>query len=87
MNKKIYIGNLNYQLETPDLQQAFAQYGEITDSVVIKDKDSGCSRGFGFVTFTTLDAAKSALEMNGAELGGRKIRVKLAEAKTRAPMY
>ena len=78
---KIYIGNLNYELDTPDLKEAFSSYGEIIDVVVIKDKESGCSRGFGFVTFASHSSAREALNMHGQELNGRRMRVKLAEAK------
>ena len=78
---KIYIGNLNYELDTPDLKEAFSSFGEIIDVVVIKDKESGCSRGFGFVTFASHSSAREALNMHGQELNGRRMRVKLAEAK------
>ncbi len=78
---KIYIGNLNYELDTPDLKEAFSSYGEIIDVVVIKDKESNCSRGFGFVTFASHSSAREALNMHGQELNGRRMRVKLAEAK------
>lgn len=78
---KIYIGNLNYDLDTDDLKEAFSTFGEIIDAVVIKDKESGCSRGFGFVTFAANGSARDALNMHGQELNGRRMRVKPAEAK------
>ena len=58
------------------LREAFAQFGEITDAVVISDRDTGRSRGFGFVTFSEDDSANKAIEqMNGTELDGRTINV------------
>lgn len=80
---KIYIGNLNYSIETEQLIETFSSYGEIIDAVVIKDKESGASRGFGFVTFTDPAAARAALAMHGHKLEGRALRVKMAEAKPR----
>lgn len=82
--KKIYIGNISYEIDTPELQEAFSRYGEIIDAVVIKDRETSKSRGFGFVTFNDSDSALSAVEeMHGSELAGRELRVKLAEAKRR----
>ena len=83
INNKIYIGNLDYTLGNDDLKGMFSEFGDITDVVIIKDKESGCSRGFGFVTFNGNDSAKAALAMHGQELNGRPMRVKIAEAKPR----
>lgn len=86
MTKKIYIGNLIYTLETNDLEDLFGEFGSITDAVVIRDKESGASRGFGFVTFTSEQSAKSAVStMHGKKIEGRMLRVKFAEAKVRDP--
>ena len=80
--RKLYIGNLNYELTKEDLEEAFGKFGEIKDSVVITNRETGCSRGFGFVTFQDKSQAAEALkEMLGEFLGGRPIRVKLAEAR------
>lgn len=80
---KIYIGNISYEIDTPGLQEIFSVYGNITDAVVIKDRESGASRGFGFVTFDNAASANKALEKNGEEISGRALRVKPAEAKRR----
>jgi cold-inducible RNA-binding protein len=80
---KIYIGNLHYSIETEQLIEKFSSYGEIVDAVVIKDKETGASRGFGFVTYSEPSAARTAMEMHGETLEGRPLRVKMAEAKPR----
>lgn len=80
---KIYIGNISYEIDTAGLQEVFSVYGNIIDAVVIKDRESGASRGFGFVTFDNPASADKAIEMNGQELSGRALRVKPAEAKRR----
>lgn len=78
----IFVSNLAYGLETKDLISAFSTYGEITDAKIIKDRESGRSKGFGFVTFITPDQAKEALDMNGKELHGRTVRVNFARKQT-----
>lgn len=78
----IFVSNLAYTLETKDLISAFANYGDISDAKIIKDRESGRSKGFGFVTFITPDQAKEALDMNGKELQGRIIRVNFARKQT-----
>lgn len=84
--KKIYIGNIYYELDSEDLVTYFGKFGPITDKVVIKDKVTGASRGFGFVTFETPSQATAAVEeMNGFVLESRPLRVKLAEPKRREP--
>lgn len=82
--KKVYIGNINYELDTPDLIKLFEKFGEIIDAVVIKDKETRASRGFGFVTFTSHESAAAAVEeMHNFAIAGRALRVKFAEAKRR----
>lgn len=76
---KIYVGNLSYDTNTEDLQGFFAGYGDIAEAIVITDRDTGRSRGFGFVNFADQQFAQAALEANGAEFMGRKLRVNLAE--------
>lgn len=78
----IFVSNLAYALDTKDLIAAFSTYGEITEAKIIKDRESGRSKGFGFVTFITDDQAKEALDMNGKELHGRTIRVNFARKQT-----
>lgn len=76
MSKKLFIGSLEWGVTEEDLQQLFAQYGAIEEAIVIKDKFSGKSKGFGFVTFTNDEEADKATQaLNGADLKGRKLVV------------
>ncbi|MFV0391390.1 MAG: RNA recognition motif domain-containing protein [Paludibacteraceae bacterium] len=78
----IYFGNLSYKVRENDLQGILAEYGEITSCKVIKDRDTGKSKGFGFVEMANDDeAAKAIEELNGAELDGRTMVVKEAKPK------
>lgn len=80
MSAKIYVGNLPYSVDESKLREMFSSYGEISEVVVIKDKFSGRSKGFGFVTFADEEATKKAIsEMNGKSMDGREIKV--SEAK------
>jgi cold-inducible RNA-binding protein len=80
MSKKLFVGSLSWDTTDQGLQEAFAQFGEITEAKVITDRDSGRSRGFGFVTFSDDEAADKAIAaMNGFELDGRPIRVDVAQ--------
>lgn len=76
MSKRLFVGGLSWGTTDDDLKTAFERFGEVVDSAVIKDRDTGRSRGFGFVTFAEAAAAQQAkAEMNDAELDGRTIRV------------
>ncbi len=82
MSKRLFCGGLAWATTSDDLRDAFAPFGEVTDAKVVTDRDTGRSRGFGFVAFTTEEAAASAREsMDGATLGGRTIRVDLAHER------
>ena len=84
MSKKLFVGGLSWGTDADGLRTAFEQFGEVTDSAVISDRDTGLSRGFGFVTFAQASDADDAIEgMNGRELDGRNLNVN--EAKERAP--
>lgn len=84
--KKLYVGNLPWSLEDAGLKDLFAQYGEVVEAVIIKDRYSGRSKGFGFVTFTTEEAATAAeAEMAGKDLEGRKIVVNVAKPREERP--
>ena len=84
MAKKLYVGGLSWDTNDQGLRQAFEQFGEVEDAVVITDRDTGRSRGFGFVTFSEDDAASQAIsDMDGKMLDGRNIKVN--EARERSP--
>jgi RNA recognition motif-containing protein len=76
MEKKLYVGNLAYSVEENALRDLFSQYGNVTSVKIIVDRDSGRSKGFGFVEFDTSEEAAAAMEeTNGREIDGRTIRV------------
>jgi len=76
---KLYVGNLAYEMNDEKLKEIFSAAGEVTEAVVIMDKFSGRSKGFGFVTMKDDAAAKKAIEqLNETELEGRKIIVNVA---------
>ena len=78
-NTKLFIGNLEWTVTGDDLRTLFAGAGTVQDAVVLMDKMTGRSRGFGFVTMSTEDEAKAAIEkFNGSDLKGRKINVNIA---------
>ncbi len=84
MSSRLYVGNLSYETDTETLRQSFATVGEVTDAHVVTDRETGRSRGFGFITMATADLAKKAIEtMNGAMVEGRAVRVNEAEEKPR----
>ena len=85
MSKKLFVGGLSWNTTDARLRQAFQKFGEINEAVVISDRDTGRSRGFGFVTFRDAASAKLALgEMNGASLDGRELRVDSAQEKRKS---
>ena len=82
MAKKLFVGGLSWGTTDEGLNGAFARFGEIAEAKVITDRDTGRSRGFGFVTFASDEMAASAItEMDGSELDGRTIKVNEAEDK------
>jgi len=84
MSKKLFVGSLSWGTNDEALREAFAVHGEISEAVVISDRDTGRSRGFGFVTFEDDEAADKAIAaLNGTELDGRTIRVDVAQEKSR----
>lgn len=84
MSSRLYVGNLSYDTDTETLRQAFSSSGEVTDAHVVTDRESGRSRGFGFVTMASEEQAKKAIEqMNGSMIDGRAIRVNEAEERPR----
>ena len=77
---KVYVGNLPFSVDQEGLKGLFADYGEMEEVVVISDKFSGRSKGFGFITFKDEESAKKAIsEMNDKEIEGRKLKVNEAK--------
>ncbi|KAM4809536.1 cold-inducible RNA-binding protein A-like [Rhinophrynus dorsalis] len=73
---KLFVGGLSFETTEQSIEEVFCKYGKITDVVVVKDRETQRSRGFGFVTFENTDDAKDAmLAMNGKSVDGRQIRV------------
>ena len=84
MGKKLYVGNLPYSVNDKSLLEKFSQAGKVESAKVITDRDTGRSKGFGFVEMSSEDEAASAIEkFNGTELDGRSMNV--TEAKPMAP--
>ena len=84
MSNKLFIGSLSWNTDDDGLRNAFAEYGEVTDAKVILERDTGRSRGFGFVTFATAEGAQNAIDgMNGQQLDGRTIAVDVAKERSR----
>lgn len=82
MSTNIYVGNLTYGTENADLQSLFAKYGEVSDAQVIKDRETGRSRGFGFVEMGSPEAAQKAIsELDGADFNGRQLTVNMAKPR------
>ena len=88
MSKKLFVGGLAWATTSEGLQKAFEQYGEIVEAKVITERETGRSRGFGFVTMADNGAADAAIQaLDGKELDGRAIRVNEAnqDKRTSAP--
>ena len=81
-NKKLFVGNLPWGINNDSLRDLFASVGEVVEAMVITDRMSGRSKGFGFVTFATEEAAQAAIQqLNEKEVEGRKIIVNVARPK------
>ena len=78
---KLFIGSLPWSITNESLAELFAKYGEVTEAIVITDRDTGRSKGFGFVTFAREEDAQKALEMDGKEVDGRTIVVNIAKPR------
>ena len=81
---KLYVGNFPYTVTESELRDLFAPFGEIEDLAMIMDRETGRPKGFAFITFTTQQAAETALELNGNPLGGRPLKVNIATEKPRS---
>ncbi len=77
----IYVGNLSYGITKNQLESEFESFGAITSSRIIRDRQTGRSKGFGFVSFETTASAAKALSLDGSDMRGRQLRVSLANEK------
>ena len=86
MGRKLYVGNLGYNVSGSDLQTLFSAHGTVQSAQVISDRDSGASKGFGFVEMSTDDEAKAAIAaLDGRDHGGRVMKVNEAKPKEARP--
>ncbi|MBA2965543.1 RNA-binding protein [Ramlibacter sp. MAH-25] len=87
MGNKLYVGNLPYSFRDSDMEQAFSQYGSVASAKVMMDRDSGRSKGFGFVEMSSPAEAQAAIQgLNGQDVGGRGLVVNEARPmEPRAP--
>lgn len=82
MATNIFVGNLPFTTSSPELEQLFASYGSVSRAQVITDRDTGRSRGFGFVEMDNDNEAQQAIEsLDGTDVGGRQIKVNVARER------
>lgn len=82
MSTNIYVGNLPFSTNNSELESLFAEYGDITSAQVITDRETGRSRGFGFVEMESdADAEKAIADLDGKEVGGRTLKVNVAKPR------
>ncbi|HZO12091.1 MAG TPA: RNA-binding protein [Polyangiaceae bacterium] len=83
MSNRVFVGGLSWDTDEASLRRAFDVFGELTDAKIVTDRETGRSRGFGFISFADETAAANAIaKMDGTELDGRAIRVNLAHERT-----
>ena len=89
MSNKLYVGNLPYSFSDSDMEQAFSAFGAVQSAKIVTDRDSGRSKGFGFVEMSSAVEAKAAIDgMNGHQLGGRGLVVNEARPmEPRTPRF
>jgi RNA recognition motif-containing protein len=75
MSKKLYVGNLSFQTTEDELNGLFSQFGPVESVTIINDRDTGRSKGFGFVVMETAEADKAIEQLNGSEFNGRNLTV------------
>ena len=82
MSKNIFVGNLSFQTTSDELRELFSEYGNVTRAQIATDRETGRSRGFGFVEMSTDDDATRAVsELDGSDCGGRKLTVSTAHER------
>ncbi len=79
---KIFVGNLPFSTTEQDLRDMFAPYGSVQSAKIVTDRDSGQSRGFGFVEMPNFEAARAIESLNGKSIGGRPLRVNEAQERS-----
>ena len=88
MNTKMYVGNLSFQATDADLRDLFSEYGAVTDTVVMMDRESGRSRGFGFVTMADREGMEAAIRgLHGKQIMARALTVNEARPREERPSY
>lgn len=88
MSNKIYVGNLPYSIDDAALRHNFSEYGNVSSAKIMIDRDSGRSKGFGFVEMATSEEAQAAISgLNGMSVGGRAIVVNLSRPKEASTGY
>ncbi len=88
MSNKIYVGNLPYSVDDNSLRQNFSEYGNVASAKVMMDRDSGRSKGFGFVEMGTAEEAQAAIQgLNGMSVSGRSIVVNISRPKESGAGY
>ncbi len=87
MSKNIYVGNLSWSTSNSDLNAMFSQYGQVTSANVIEDRDTGRSRGFGFVEMDEEGARKAIQALNGSDFQGRSLKVNEAQPRESRSRY
>ncbi len=84
MSTNLFVGNLPFTTGSADLEQLFSRYGSVSRAQVINDRDTGRSRGFGFVEMDSADEAQAAIEaLDGSDFSGRQIKVNVARERSR----
>jgi RNA recognition motif-containing protein len=82
MGKKLYVGNMSYEMDSSQLQELFSAHGTVTSAEVVADRDTGRSKGFGFVEMSSDDEAQAGIAaLNGKDHGGRALTVNEAKPK------
>ncbi|MET0646584.1 MAG: RNA-binding protein [Pyrinomonadaceae bacterium] len=88
MSMRLYVGNLSFRTTSDELREFFSQAGEVENATVVEDRDTGRSRGFGFVEMATAEGAAAAIEQfNGRDLGGRNLTVNEARPRVERGGY
>ena len=83
---QIYVGNMSYQMTEDSLSAVFAEFGEVSKTVIISDRETGRAKGFGFITMNNDEEAKAAIEaLNEKEIDGRTLRVNEAKPREERP--